>query len=142
MYLFQYKEEEYVERIVMEALHKRELSVSEFERGIDINSTLYITSRSGLRVLLSEFPGNCSSLILSNVQSGLEDYTDTYTKILEAAIEITQVMKYAALFITGTSSTMRKFLEDNYQFKCVVDQLYNPHSGKENFFLMKEFTHS
>jgi hypothetical protein len=92
------------------------------------------------RCLLSEFPGNCSSLILSGIQSKLQSRDEKmFDDVVNFTISICELFKYGALVITGTSPELSQALEIIWDFKKEISGLYNPHSDNINFFMVKRF---
>jgi hypothetical protein len=144
MYLQEFKLRGNVYDKVTGIAGKYGISVKEFQNSDLISSSVTFNSAGQSRILLSEFPGNCSSLILSNIQSsfysaGLTQYIKNN---LDCAIEICIALKYGSLFISGTSGYMRKVLIEEYGFKVILDELMNPHSGSLNYFLVKKFDYT
>lgn len=135
-YLYEYiKPERAVKGRVDSIASKFDVTVSSAIEGANINSSVYLNIY-GLSSLLSEFPGNCSSLILSSIEKFMA-YPNHLEKFVECSIAICINLKYAGLYITGVNEAMRKLLEEKYGFKCVAEYT-NYHSNKMNFFLLKE----
>jgi hypothetical protein len=97
---------------------------------------------------IAEFPGNCSSLVVSGIQSQFMEDCDFYT-IAKATSNLNQIMlfseklavhlNYALLFVTTTSSVLRDALLDlDYYVMPTLDSVLNLHSGRENIFLVKK----
>jgi hypothetical protein len=144
MYLHEFKLGGKVYDKVTGIAGKYGISVKEFQNSDLISSSVTFNSAGQSRILLSEFPGNCSSLILSSIQNNFQ-YTGITQYIknnLDCAIEICIALKYGSLFISGTSGYMRKVLIEEYGFKVILDELMNPHSGSLNYFLVKKFPYS
>ena len=144
MYLYEFKHQRTVYNIITEIASKYGITVKEFFNGDLISSSVTLNSAGQPRILLSEFPGNCSSLILSNIQnnfysSGISQYMKNN---LNATIEICLALRYGALFVSGTSRHMSDFLIKEYGFEVILDKLMNPHSGSLNYFLVKKFDYT
>jgi len=144
MYLYEFKHQGTVYNIVTEIAGKYGIAVKEFFNGALISASVTLNSAGQPRILLSEFPGNCSSLILSNIQNNFyTSGTSQYMKNnLNAAIEICLALRYGALFVSGTSRLMSDFLIKEYGFEIILDKLMNPHSGSFNYFLVKKFDYT
>jgi len=141
MYLHEFKYHNCTYDIITEIASKYGITVKEFFSGDLISASIILNSAGHTRILLSEFPGNCSSLILSNIQSNFYDHgISQYMKNnLNVAIEICLALRYGALFVSGTSDHMRNYLIKEYGFEIILGNLMNPHSGSLNYFLVKKF---
>lgn len=132
-YLFLYRTENtFANKVINALLKKYELVFMDFYGNSDINSILYFEG-----CLLSEFPGNCSTLVLSRIQSRYE--TEILKNILEFSIEVCITLKYANLIITTTDRNFVEYLNDNYDFREAYN-LINFHSSRRNYFLIREIT--
>jgi nucleoid-associated protein YejK len=144
MYLYEFKHQGTVYNIITEIAGRYGITVKEFFNGDLISSSVTLNSAGQNRILLSEFPGNCSSLILSNIQNNF--YTSEISQYmknnLNATIEICLALRYGALFVSGTSRHMSDFLIKEYGFEVILDKLMNPHSGSLNYFLVKKFDYA
>lgn len=98
------------------------------------HSSILLENAIGSSVL-SEFPGNCSALVLSRVQIHFHASEGDFMAFVESAIGISNLLGYALLFITGTDNHMKCFLEEKYGFCVAMENIVNSHSGRENFFL-------
>ena len=115
---------------------KHECTVREHKNSPNITASIAIYSIGRMSVL-SEFPGNCSSLVLSSIQSYCKNLP-VFTAILDTAIDICKTLNYGALFISGTHTDMRTYLIDKYGFDVILDGLVTPHSSYINYFLVKK----
>ena len=131
MYLYEYKDEfaPRTKAVIDEILLAHDLQMLPWKGGYITYSMLIKSSE--YKFVLSEFPGNCSSLILSNIQGSSE-----LKQTVEFAIDVCKTLHYGALFVSGTSSLMKETLMDGFGFTIVVDGLFNPHSSYHNYFLM------
>lgn len=102
-------------------------------KGDYINSSV-VLSKNGYNVCLSEFPGNCSSLVISCIQNRTS--APPISDIMKASIKLAEHMQYGAIFASGTDIDFRDWLA-NLGFEVITAGLYNPHSGSDNFFMMK-----
>jgi hypothetical protein len=109
-------------------------------KGDHLNSCLGIRTNPNYNSFqLNEFPGNCSSLILHDIQSMHSSYEDgnkSFMEAIEFSLDIASSLSYGALFVTGTSGNMRETLLAR-GFEEILGGLFNPHSQRENFFLVK-----
>jgi len=106
--------------------------------GRSIDSSVTVVHKKG-EFLFSEFPGNCSALVVSSIQS-FSQFSSTsnfFDEIIKVSIEMSEAMSYALLFASGTSDVMRSILIEKYGFEEVLGGIMNPHSGRENYFLVK-----
>ena len=127
MYLFSACDCDGSTRAVVEnVLTRHGLSVEEYVKGESITSRVHLTNHA----VISEFPGNCSAIVLSNIQGSRDADTS-----IKAAIDIARDMYYALVFVSGTSGTLRSLLEAN-EFEVCLDSIFNPHSGSDNFFMV------
>ena len=140
MYLHEFYYDEEISEIIFEAASNHKVETKTCLEGKDINSSIYLVDVEGRASILSEFPGNCSSLVLSDVQyrPDLMGTPAWRSKIL-ASIDICESLSYGALWITGTSDQMKDILVKEYEFEVLEDKLYNPHSYNNNYFLIKRF---
>lgn len=139
MYLFEYGEGPSIKLIIDETLSNDGIVVSSFYRGdADTNSCIYIRNNLNHRAKLSEFPGNCSTLILSHVQYLSETKRDSFDDFVKSSMTLCKVMEYATLIITGTSSKMKEHLLTEFGFEILLDNILNPHSNRYNYFLIKK----
>lgn len=144
MYLHEFKCQGTVYNIITGIAGKYGITVKEFFNGDLISSSVTLNSAGQPRILLSEFPGNCSSLILSNIENNFyaKEISQYMKNNLNAAIEICLALRYGALFVSGTSDHMSYFLIKEYGFEVILDKLMNPHSGNLNYFLVKKFDYT
>lgn len=91
----------------------------------------------------TEFPGNCSALVLSGIQllilaylSGIEQFGPVVEKILYFSKELCRILEYRWLYVSVSDESAKTFLtEHGFQ---VLNSGANYHSGKNNFFLVWE----
>ena len=100
----------------------------------EINSMLYIDIQDDGcgGWILSEFPGNCSSIVVHRIESKDRDVRE---RIFRAARHIAGELDYALIFISGTSHRMFEHATE-FGFKPVLTEILNPHSGSENYFMV------
>jgi hypothetical protein len=141
MMLSEYEIGSNVSRIIDRILSARDITVEEFEHGLGIGAGLNLNYDNGREFYIHEFPGNCSSLVISGIQGSLsspyESTRNATISAIEATIEIAKELEYGALFASGNDVEMRNILVARFEFEVVVKNLRNPHSGNDNFFLMK-----
>lgn len=145
-YLHEFKSKLTVYNTIIYLASKYGVTAGEFNSSDSITSSIYLAN-AGHRSILSEFPGNCSSLVLSDIQNSFyladdeEIMVTKYTEnILNLSIDICSAINYGALFVSGTSPYMKQYLMSRYGFTMVMDNLVNPHSGRINYFLAKIFS--
>ena len=91
---------------------------------------------------ICSFPGNCSALVLSGIEEEfgerLEyDQEEHIDAVVGFAEELCTKMMYATLYMSLTNSNLVKlFKKSGYK---VLYSIMNPHSGLENFFIVKNF---
>jgi hypothetical protein len=117
---------------------KCQVGIGSREETGTLYASLHIISTTGWRATLSEFPGNCSSLVLSNIQDGIHCSKESIDSILKFSIALCERLEYGALFASGTTGTLRKYLEEQ-GFTPVLEGLFNPHSSSFNTFYVKKF---
>jgi hypothetical protein len=141
MYLFDFfdEDDDSVYSIVKSVAEKYNIATEPCLPGKHINASIFIRDYSGNQSLLSEFPGNCSSLVLSNIQ-GYDIGGIDWKNGVDTSIDICKALDYGALWVSGTSSNMKEILINDYGFEVLEDKLYNPHSKNENYFLVKRFS--
>lgn len=144
MYLNEFKNGHTVTRTINDIASKHGITVNGYSSAGLISSSVIFSSAGSGKILLSEFPGNCSSLILSNIQSNFngEGTSHSMKNNLNCAIEICLALEYGALFVSGTYNVMRDILIKEYGFEIIMDRLMNPHSGMYNYFLVKKFDYT
>jgi len=136
MYLYNYNDSVENQIVVLAADKQGFTDVNTDEHITFLNTSLRISDTRRVDTYnnnyfrVSEFSGNCSSLILSNIQNKSSEYKE---RALNVAIEICEKMRYAALFISGTGEEF-KYWAINHGFEIVINELYNPHSSNNNFF--------
>lgn len=94
--------------------------------------------------LLSEFPGNCSSAVISNITITSStivggSYVSVKTPFKEAILaaeHLCRKLRYAALFVSVADVDMKNAIMD-MGFTIVLGDLPNPHSGYINYYLVK-----
>lgn len=104
----------------------------------NLYASIAVVAITGWRATLSEFPGNCSSLILSNIQNGIPCSMDSIDSIMKFSIALCEELEYGALFASGTSEALRDYLVSK-GFEPVLEGLFNPHSISFNTFYVKKF---
>jgi len=119
------------------------LVVADGNHGSKITSSIHISlADADITSVLSEFPGNCSSLVLSDIQGGF--CGNSLSKMSDAAVNFSIALckyaSYGGLFVSGTSDDMLKTLVRDYGFSVVINNLHNPHSSRSNFFLLRDFS--
>lgn len=91
--------------------------------------------------ILAEFPGNCSTLVLFNIQGvfsqNSKDGDDPFNKFVKSSIAISDDLNYAMLMVTTTDKHLTKFLEEKYGFVALIPPVVNPHSGRQNYFMVR-----
>ena len=137
-YLFEYKDNDRsTGRIARVIAEKYQVSLSDFNKEGSINSIIKLNTESGYSSYLSEFPGNCSILVLGYIETYItssDDLVQSHVKsVLEFSIELCKEFKYAALIVSGSIQSSHKFLEDKGFVE--YDRIYNPHSGHETWFM-------
>jgi hypothetical protein len=142
-YLYEYSDggSTYTTKIVEDIRTRHQINVTEFDRRLHINSFMEVNYMSeeyrGLcHIGISEYPGNCSSLILHNVETLASFHQSTMKHFLDFAEELGKALGYGALWVTGVNDSAQKFFCDN-GFK-IVASIHNPHSGRENYFVVKD----
>lgn len=101
--------------------------------GGGITYSIRIDLSSGYESMLSEFPGNCSSIVLSNIQGLLPEM---FRKVVIFSVDLCQEFKYGGLFISLTNQDLIDFAVRECGFKILTSDLFNPHSGSKNTFLL------
>ena len=86
---------------------------------------------------ISGFPGNCSALILLNVQTEFEflissGRSDFVLDVVHYAKVFAESLGYRFLFLTTTSKSIKELLDTDFKEVISGD---NKHSGKHNYFL-------
>lgn len=98
-------------------------------------------SRSELRFgssgALQEFPGNCSTLVLYNIQYCFFEDKALFVSLIDFSVELAKEFKYAQLIVSTTKQELIDFLRSNYEFSVILSDVVNPHSGNANYFLVK-----
>lgn len=146
-YLHEFKNKLSVYNTIIGLASKYVIEAGEFNSSGSITASIYL-SGAGHTSILSEFPGNCSSLVLSDIQNSFyfsnnEIMTTKYMEnILNLSIDICLAINYGALFVSGTSPYMKQYLMSKYGFTVVMDNLVNPHSERINYFLVKIFSYN
>jgi hypothetical protein len=114
-------------------IKKYNYEVTAFIPGSSVNASVTISTGCAT-FYISEFPGNCSALVLHHIQTHwaypIKD------EIMKFAIELCEKFDYACLFITTTDMDMVKDLINDYGF-VVTSSFVNEHSGSRNYFLQK-----
>lgn len=91
---------------------------------------------------ITEFPGNCSLLVLHDIQAKLgindEELNEGGQKILKFMEELSKSFNYAGFVVSLTARRLSEFLKNKYGFEPILEELYNPHSGYKNYFLIKK----
>jgi len=142
-YLFEFKCGNPTHHKILEVASSSNVTISENTR-IELHYSVRLVSRTIVEqfATLSEFPGNCSSLVLDGIQRYCGDHGISVGGdiLVTAAINICKSLSYGALFVSGTTEDMRNIMRDKYGFETFLDDLYNPHSGRNNFFMIKLFS--
>lgn len=107
--------------------------------GLHVSSEVRI-SFGDFNFYLQEFPGNCSSLILSNIQDILPYRYSSVISLIKIIVDLCERAGYGALFISLTSESVILQMEE-FGFKRVYS-LLNPHSEKMNTFMVLEVKRS
>lgn len=149
MYLFNCeKTGEESRKILLEMLSdfKCKLDHENYPKMGGINSSFSFYSEESRTSILSEFPGNCSSLVLSKIEwnsvfgqyngQSSEDMLFEIENRINFAISFGKRFGYALLWITGVRAGFREFLVEKYGAQVVLENVYNPHSGKKNWFVI------
>jgi hypothetical protein len=140
MMLSEYESSTTVRETIDKIMAANNITVERFSQGFGIGAGLELNYDNGREFYLHEFPGNCSSLVISNIQGSLlstyEPMKSFTFHAIEAVIEIAEKMEYGALFASGTNIRMKEILE-SMEFKPVAIGVHNPHSGNDNFFMMR-----
>ena len=125
---------------ILKILNGYGISFETLNSGGYINYSIKLIFAGRGPVILSEFPGNCSVLILSEIQafSMSSGFTALGERFLNAAIDIATDLSYYGLIISGTSTGMFNELVNKHGFTPVIEGIVNPHSGNTNFFLIKK----
>lgn len=144
MYLFEYMQGDGdVTEIIDAIADGYGFTVSERPNGDDVTHGIYLSTKGNNMygdAYLSEFPGNCCALVLHNIQkqaNAAGKLDPAGEALLNTALEMCERMEYALLFISGTHPRMKDRLIKEYGFSGVLDNIFNPHSGQNNFFLVK-----
>lgn len=107
----------------------------------DVTSGMEWESRSVLRLghsgALQEFPGNCSTLVLYNIQGCFFENKIRFVSFIDFSVELAKEFKYAQLIVSTTNQELIEFLRSNYGFSVILSDVVNPHSGNANYFLVK-----
>lgn len=142
-YLFEFKCGNPTHHKILEVASSSNVTISE-NTHIELHYSVRLVSRTIVEqfATLSEFPGNCSSLVLDGIQRYCGDHGISVGGdiLVTAAINICKSLSYGALFVSGTTEDMRNIMRDKYGFETFLDDLYNPHSGRNNFFMIKLFS--
>lgn len=104
--------------------------------------TLHMSSKISFFCLeVSEFPNNCSSMVLGNVSSFLS-YTPNFTIDMfnNLVSDIARVCGYALVFCTLVNEEIKEKLVG--QGWKVIQSAVNLHSGLKNYFLVYELEYS
>lgn len=140
MMLSSYYYDSSVKLLVQNTAQKYSLVPADRHTGGYVDASIILGNSKQHSFLLSEFPGNCSTLILSNLQDVID--TTTYEPdardAIKCAIELCNVFEYGGLMITGTSQKMMDILVNDFKFNVCIPDLFNPHSDNENYFLIKK----
>lgn len=139
-YLHQYYyATEPVKDIINKLAEEAGLTTDEWDRADHIANGIYLIKNSK-HFCLSEFPGNCSTLVLHNIVDseirGGKVVDVMYLDALPLAEAICQTLKYAALMMSVSNINMANDLID-LGFEPVITDLRNPHSGNLNHFMIK-----
>jgi hypothetical protein len=87
--------------------------------------------------IISEFPGNCSLLILSNVQTSFKLWGEArFGKMLDLMEDLCKTLNYRGYIISGTDLPFKEFLTKIRKFKVVLNDLFNYHSNTKNWFVI------
>lgn len=106
-----------------------------------ITTSIQLAYNDKYSFVISEFPGNCSSIILHGIQSkifgDIVDHcinSDIWKSIINIGIDLCKKLNYGALFISLSNEKCRDEVIKEFPFKCVTE-FKNPHSFKVNYFL-------
>jgi len=89
---------------------------------------------------LNEFPGNCSTLILSHVESVINDYPQRAEVAVDFAYQVCKSLEYGSLMLSVITKSATLFAEER-GFE-VITEVYNPHSGQTSKFMKKTIERS
>ena len=82
--------------------------------------------------IITTFPGNCSGMILHNIQNALSGHRNLAASFTEKLCEL---FGYASLFISLTDEiVIAEFKEKGYE---IIHTNNNAHSGADNYFMVK-----
>ena len=111
------------------------LQIGRSVKGLNISSEIELNFR-GKYFYLHEFPGNCSSLIISHIQDHLYGDESIPLGFIEIIKDFCIKCGYGCIFISLTDNfIIEKMI--NYGFKKVW-RIWNPHSESLNTFLALE----
>lgn len=123
-----------------EMASKRGLELSPHKESYNIDSSIIVRDlHYGCLSFLSEFPGNCSALVLHSIQEYfyIERNRKVIDNVIKFSLEVCKSLEYYLLFVTCTSEGMKNYLMKNYEFEIAFDPFINFHSGSINYFLIK-----
>lgn len=114
------------------------LSLESLECGDGDNLNSYIVIGDGSDSFdLSEYPGNCTALILHGVEQLHGRDSDKLDRAILASIAIGEFLGYGIIWVTGTNEKVLAHLVNRFGFVCTIYGVMNPHSGNENYFAAK-----
>lgn len=94
-----------------------------------INCRIVFTDSYHNSLFLSEFPGNCSGLIIHEIEN---KPIPELKKIIDASVEVCKELQYALLFASGVRDETKQALIE-MGFEIVLNAI-NYHSDRDNYF--------
>lgn len=139
LYFHNYRKQDSREfTLINDLLKELDVKVISFSYGTrNIDSSMYLALDKDKTFVISEFPGNCSTLIISRVQMWFEYYDSEFlNRFLEVGEKLGRLLGYGSIVVTGTNL---KFIESLHEKGYVTNYTtHNPHSGLTNYFLSKD----
>jgi hypothetical protein len=133
--------------LVKNMLDKYDFTFIDAVRPFDtITTSIKFASSGGSNFHISEFPGNCSVVVVHGGETPIQisldrDESDMRYKLRENLIgfaeEIAKEAGYGGLMFTGTVKPVEEFFVSRGY--TIIQHLYNPHSTNMNYFALKTF---
>lgn len=103
----------------------------------DLDESAIEINAGGFESRLEQFPGNCSTLVLSGIQELYNVNKSAFDITVQYAIDICKLTAHAGLMISTTDQGLVDHVIDQFEFFIIVSDLLNHHSGSDNTFLIK-----
>lgn len=115
----------------------------EFRRGTDESSDEEgQASGEVFSFYVSEFPGNCSSLVLHGISHFIESHPRITKRIFDFIDAFCEISRHSSVFISLADNKKPDYLKNEvgaFGFRPLIQNLFNPHSGNRNVFYIKTF---